>query len=312
MANDPTTFTFLNAITTAAAGDTFNCSRVEGLQIQFWSASTSSSTVLVQGSENGSIWITLGTVTNVALAGEVWEGACMKYMRVNPTVVSSGTISALGHSLDSDPGAWHKVTQASTTPVALSTIALTMASATVSDLTTTRIPIVSTAGLLTDDATLTFGSAKLTVPALIDSSGTATRVPYYGASKELTSASTFTFTASGSILANTVFAGGLKHTIAAKLIDGAIASAPGVIAITKATPLGSSTLATPTVTAHDGYVLTIVSTTAQAHVVSCASGKVNGGTITTLTFGGAIGDSVTMVAYQGLWYVIANVNVVLT
>lgn len=104
-----------------------------------------------------------------------------------------------------------------------------------------------------------------------------------------------------------IYPGAQKDTVSAKSGDGAIASAPGTIFITKSSALGSSTLATPTATTHDGYLLRIVSTTAFAHVISVASGKVNGGTNTTITFtSGASGDSVTLEAYQGVWYVIGS------
>ena len=99
--------------------------------------------------------------------------------------------------------------------------------------------------------------------------------------------------------------------IVAKLTDGAIASAPGIIAITKGSALGSSTLATPTTTTHDGYLLTIVSTTAYAHVITVTTGKLNAAAVTTITFtSAAIGDSLTLIAYQGIWYKIASTGTI--
>lgn len=77
------------------------------------------------------------------------------------------------------------------------------------------------------------------------------------------------------------------------------------------TRLGS-TLGTPTVTTHDGYTISITSTTAAAHVIGFAAGKVNGGTLNAMTFGGAIGDSISLVAYQGVWYTTAVNNVTLS
>ena len=99
--------------------------------------------------------------------------------------------------------------------------------------------------------------------------------------------------------------------IAAKAVDGPIASAIGTIVITKGSALGASTLATPTPTTHDGYVIRIIAATAFAHVVSCAAGKINGGAITTLTFTSAsVGDSVTLIAYQGVWLTIGTTGTI--
>lgn len=147
----------------------------------------------------------------------------------------------------------------------------------------------------------------VTVTGLTNSALTATRVPYASTGGLFADDSTFTFDSSTKAVGATIFKGGPQPTIAAKATDGAISSAPGTIVITKGSALGSSTLATPTTTTHDGYILRIVSSTAYAHVISCASGKVNGGTTTTITFtSAAIGDSVTLVAYQGTWYVIGS------
>ncbi len=188
---------------------------------------------------------------------------------------------------------------------------------TFSALTATRVPYASTAGLLVDAAAFTFTTSGgiLDVTAIRPSGLTAARVPFAGVNGLIGDASGFTYTAGALAVPTSVttptFIGAHKDTIAAKLTDGAIASAPGTIVITKGSALGSSTLATPTTTTHDGYRLTIVSSTAFAHVVSCASGKINGGSTTTVTFtSAAIGDSVTLVAYQGIWYVIGTTGTI--
>jgi hypothetical protein len=198
--------------------------------------------------------------------------------------------------------------------------AYTFTSITDSGLTATRVPFAGSGGLLTDSSAFTFTSgtgalAATTFSGAFDGSTvtssalTSGRVPYASTAGLLTDAAAFTYT-SGT-LASTVFKGASQDTIAAKLTDGAIASAPGTIIITKGSALGSSTLATPTVTTHDGYILRIVSSTAYAHVISCASGKVNGGTTTTITFtSAAIGDSITLVAYQGYWYIVGTTGTI--
>ena len=61
------------------------------------------------------------------------------------------------------------------------------------------------------------------------------------------------------------------------------------------------TLAAPTATTHDGVEITVISTTAAAHTVTAPSNKINGATAVA-TFGAAIGNAVTLVAYQGVWY----------
>jgi len=312
MSNE-TIYTLLSAVAAQGAGDAVRVD-APGALVLVTSASTSSATVLIQGSLDNSVWQTLKSISNPAAgpSGSAYMGTAWKYMRANVSAWSSGTITAKMQLLDVDPGAWKTAESPTATATDISVGTVTCTKVINDDLTTGRVVISTTAGELTDNSGLLFDGSYLTVPSLKDTAATATRVPYAGASKELAYNAAFTFTASGAILASTVFSGGLKHTIAAKAGDGAITSAPGVIVITKASPLGSSTLATPTVTAHDGYILTIVAGTAAAHVVSCASGKVNGGSITTLTFGGAIGDSVTMVAYQGVWYVISNINVTIS
>lgn len=67
----------------------------------------------------------------------------------------------------------------------------------------------------------------------------------------------------------------------------------------------TATLALPSVD-DDGETLTIISLNAVGHTITLASGTFGGsGTgYTTITFTGAIGDSVQLVAYGGLWYIL--------
>lgn len=83
--------------------------------------------------------------------------------------------------------------------------------------------------------------------------------------------------------------------------DGAIALKSGLGIIKKASA-NALTLAAPVATTDDGKVLSIVSTTAFAHTVTFPSGKINGGSLTTATFGAAVGNAMRIVAYQGVWY----------
>lgn len=86
----------------------------------------------------------------------------------------------------------------------------------------------------------------------------------------------------------------------------AVATAAGAITIAHGTVyIGGTTtaltLAAPP-TSMNGAVLNIVAITASAHTVTVAGG-VNAGTTSTdvATFGGAIGDSMTLTAYNGVW-----------
>jgi len=92
----------------------------------------------------------------------------------------------------------------------------------------------------------------------------------------------------------------------------------GAVAIQNSTVLiygGSATaltLGTPT-SAQNGTVITFVATTAQAHTVTAGTIGFNAGNAgaDVATFGGAIGDGFTVVAYEGEWYVTSNINVTL-
>ncbi len=100
---------------------------------------------------------------------------------------------------------------------------------------------------------------------------------------------------------------------AAYAASGAIAVAHGPSMITKSSAAGVMTLVAPTATTHDGVEMSIISTTAQAHTVTQTTpGFNNGGSASDVaTFGGAIGDNLVIVAYQGVWYVKSKVNITL-
>jgi hypothetical protein len=74
------------------------------------------------------------------------------------------------------------------------------------------------------------------------------------------------------------------------------------------------TVADPTAGLHDGTVLRFVATTANAHTLSNAAGSgfnAGGATKDVATFGGAIGDGLTIVAYGGKWHLVASTNITL-
>jgi hypothetical protein len=89
---------------------------------------------------------------------------------------------------------------------------------------------------------------------------------------------------------------------------GAIVIKEGVVWITGASAL-AITLAAPAVD-DDGKVLHIRSTTAQAHTLTVAGGLNGAGSGADVgTFGGAIGDGVTLAAHNGAWRGLHNINV---
>lgn len=107
--------------------------------------------------------------------------------------------------------------------------------------------------------------------------------------------------------------GGVKLTTQELTDSGAITIKSGVVILNKAGVI-AATLADPTATTDDGKVLRIYSITAQAHTVdnSAGSGYNGGGAGADVgTFGGAIADHFTLLAWQGVWYVLDNVNVTL-
>ena len=88
------------------------------------------------------------------------------------------------------------------------------------------------------------------------------------------------------------------------LVDAAIDAIAGdIIRLTKGSA-GAYTLAAPP---GDDVILHIVAMTAQAHVIT-ATDLINGDN-DTLTFGGAVGDSVILYGFEGEWTTGPLVNV---
>jgi len=86
------------------------------------------------------------------------------------------------------------------------------------------------------------------------------------------------------------------------------------VVITKSSAPAALTIADPTNETHDGVMLTFISATAKAHTLdnSAGSGFNGGGAgVDVATFGGAIGDNLTIAGYGGKWFVVGSVNVTL-
>lgn len=93
-------------------------------------------------------------------------------------------------------------------------------------------------------------------------------------------------------------------------VDGALNPTGGIIVLNKGSA-GAYTLAAPTA-AQDGLQLLIVSESAFAHVITATNlieDGVAGGAKDTATFGAFRGASLSLVAIDGLWHVLAK-NVV--
>jgi len=97
--------------------------------------------------------------------------------------------------------------------------------------------------------------------------------------------------------------------VTAATADGAITIQTGTVVITKATA-AALTLGTPTV-AQNGTIIRIISATAAAHTVTAATIGFNAADADgdVATFGAAIGNGMTVIAYGGEWLVLTNVNV---
>lgn len=86
---------------------------------------------------------------------------------------------------------------------------------------------------------------------------------------------------------------------------------PGRSIITKA-GVAALTLAAPAF-ADDGMKMQIISTTANAHTITATGLFADGaGHVNLATFANQIGASITLMAYQGKWYVLAVQGVVLS
>jgi hypothetical protein len=90
--------------------------------------------------------------------------------------------------------------------------------------------------------------------------------------------------------------------------DGAITIKQGICTIAKTVPgVVAATLADPTNITDDMKRLVIVSGQAQANTVTSASSFGGGGAgEDVITFSGAIGDSVELIAWGGKWYIVGG------
>ncbi len=92
-------------------------------------------------------------------------------------------------------------------------------------------------------------------------------------------------------------------------VNGAITIAHGTVMITKAGVLAGTLDSPPT--SMNGARLLISTTTANAHVITCAL-FYNGVTNNTATWTAAAGNCMELVAWDGVWYVVSLRGVTLS
>lgn len=124
---------------------------------------------------------------------------------------------------------------------------------------------------------------------------------------DLTLSSTLTLSDGVALTATATELNKLSDMDTAQLLvaDGAITVKNGVCLIAKTVAgVVAATLADPTATTDDYKRLTIISNQAQANTVTSASSFGGGGAGEDVaTFSGAIGDTLSLMAYQGKWYI---------
>lgn len=96
-----------------------------------------------------------------------------------------------------------------------------------------------------------------------------------------------------------------EETLQNLVADGAITVKNGVVKIAKTVAgVVAATLANPTDVTDDFKRLLIISNQAQANTVTITGGVGNGGnTKDVITFAGAVGNCINLIAYGGYWYV---------
>lgn len=197
-----------------------------------------------------------------------------------------------------------------TFPDAAMTVARTDAANTFTG-TQTLAGAATVGGTLGVTGTATFAGAA-TVGTTLGVTGTATFTgaatvgTTLGVTGATTLSSTLAVTGVATLSASAVAQLGVRTVPTAIAVDGAITIRPGTVYATKAGVL-AATLAAPTPTTHDGIVIRLVATTANANTLTCPAGTLGGNAVAT--FGGAINDYIEVEAYQGVWYPVGEKNI---
>lgn len=113
---------------------------------------------------------------------------------------------------------------------------------------------------------------------------------------------------------NLIGAQATKGAAQTLVADGAITVKSGVCIIAKTVAgVVAATLADPTATTDDYKQLTIINGQTQANtILSASSFGGGGGGVDLATFANVVGNTLTLMAYQGKWYVIGQLGVTLS
>ena len=84
----------LSAVATTGPSAAVDSGAARDVHVQVFSASTSSATVTIEQSVNGTVWYVVATITDPTSTGEAWRVSSTPYTRVNVTARSSGSITA--------------------------------------------------------------------------------------------------------------------------------------------------------------------------------------------------------------------------
>jgi hypothetical protein len=206
--------TLLGAVITTGAGTAMTTDDATGVCVHIFSATSSSATVKIQQSLDGTNYASLATITDPDSAGEMWCGPGSVKTRANVTARASGTLSAkaFARTIPGDPVGqlWKQV---DSTGLTISYDALT-----VSGLTAGRVLYAGTGGALTDEAALAYDAGTNVLTAgtftgafsgstLTASSLTTTRVPFATTAGLLEDEAAFVYTKATNTLTVDVITG---------------------------------------------------------------------------------------------------------
>ena len=91
---DAAVYRVLSGVTATGASASIDTGAARYVRVQVFSATTSTATVKIQQSLNGTIWVDVATITNPDATGKGYSVPSMAYTRVNVTARAAGTLTA--------------------------------------------------------------------------------------------------------------------------------------------------------------------------------------------------------------------------
>ena len=295
--------TVLNAITgtTTSAGTALRTGSAESVQVHAYSASSSSSTVLIQQSLDGTNWYTVATITDVASTGALYIGPPAPYTRCNLSAHASGTVSCKIATLQTGGGilGWKAIeslpTQAITAATNTTNVAVT------NDTTTAATMYPSWFTTTTGNLPAYVSSSKL---SFVPSTGVLTATGFAGALTGTASISTAATITNATTAATMypVWVTANTGNLPLKTTSGALSFYPstGILTSTGFATPNNGSIKTPRYLSIDGTggAPTVAGTTSNACGTTppAIAGKDQAGTVTvgatsgtscTITFGTA-------------------------